>query len=129
MKELIWIDENDTLTLHDRLLALHGGAVGLRDKALLQSALAQPQQYYAYAENPSLIDLAAIYTAGIVRNHPFVDGNKRIGFVIGILFLELSGYLFTATEEAATQSVLALAAGVLNESGYASFLKENVKTI
>jgi len=121
----LWIDERDTLTLHDRLLALHGGAAGVRDDALLKSALARPQQIDAYADAPDLIDLAAAYTAGIVRNHPFIDGNKRTGFVVGILFLELNGYRFTASEEDAAQAVLGLAASTLDEQGYAAFLRAN----
>lgn len=123
MTRPLWIDERDTLTLHDRLLALHGGAAGVRDDALLKSALARPQQIDAYADASDLIDLAAAYTAGIVRNHPFIDGNKRTGFVIGILFLELNGYRFTASEEDAAQAVLGLAAGTLDEAGYAAFLR------
>lgn len=125
MTQPLWIDERDTLTLHDRLLALHGGAAGVRDDALLKSALARPQQIDAYADASDLIDLAAAYTAGIVRNHPFIDGNKRTGFVIGILFLELNGYRFTASEEDAAQAVFALAAGTLDEAGYAAFLRAN----
>ena len=113
--------------LHDRLLALHGGAAGVRDDGLLQSALARPQQHYAYADTPDLIEMATAYTAGIVRNHPFVDGNKRTGFVVGILFLELNGYRFTATQESAAQAVIALAAGTLDEAGYASFLRANTE--
>jgi death-on-curing protein len=112
MKEPLWIDERDALTLHDRLLALHGGASGVRDDGLLKSALARPQQRLAYAR-ADIIQLAAVYTAGIVRNHPFVDGNKRTGFVLGILFLELNGYSFTASEEEAANAVLALASGGL----------------
>ena len=125
MKQPVWIDERDALALHDRLLALHGGASGVRDQGLLQSALARPQQRFAYGENADLIDMATAYTAGIVRNHPFVDGNKRTGFLIGVLFLELNGYRFAATEEDATQAVLALAAGTLDEPGYTAFLREN----
>lgn len=125
MTQPLWIDERDTLTLHDRLLALHGGAAGVRDDALLKSALARPQQIDAYADAPDLIDLAAAYTAGIVRNHPFIDGNKRTGFVVGILFLELNGYRFSANEADAAQAVFALAAGTLDEAGYAAFLRAN----
>ena len=125
MTRPLWIDERDTLTLHDRLLALHGGAAGVRDDTLLKSALARPQQIDAYADAPDLIDLAAAYTAGIVRNHPFIDGNKRTGFVVGILFLELNGYRFSANEADAAQAVLALAAGTLDEAGYAAFLRAN----
>ncbi|SBT06925.1 Death-on-curing protein [Candidatus Accumulibacter aalborgensis] len=125
MSEPLWIEERDALALHDRLLALHGGAAGVRDDTLLKSALARPQQVEAYAAAPDIIDLATAYTAGIVRNHPFIDGNKRTGFVIGILFLELNGYRFTASEEDATQAILKLAAGMLDETGYADFLRAN----
>lgn len=125
MTEPVWIEVREVLELHNRLLALDGGATGLRDNGLLQSALARPRQMYAYADNPSLIDMAAAYTTGILRNHPFFDGNKRTGFVVGILFLELNGYYFTATEESATQAVIDLAAGTLDEAGYRVFLREN----
>jgi death-on-curing protein len=93
---------------------------------LLKSALARAQQHFAYAESADIVDMAAAYTAGIVRNHPFVDGNKRTGFVVGILFLELHGYRFTATEEDAAQAVLNLAAGTLDEADYGGFLRGNV---
>lgn len=126
MRAPIWIDEQDALALHDRLLVLHGGAAGLRDAGLLKSALPRPQQYFAYATAIDVIDLAAVYTAGIVRNHPFVDGNERTGFVVGILFLELNGYRFSASEEDAAQAILELAAGTLEEADYGSFLRDNV---
>jgi death-on-curing protein len=126
MKQPVWIDERDALVLHVRLLAGHGGAAGLRDDGLLKSALARPQQQFAYAESANIIDMATAYTAGIVRNHPFLDGNKRTGFVVGILFLELNGYRFTAGEEDAAKAVLELAAGNLDEAGYSSFLRSNV---
>ena len=78
-------------TLHDHLLAVFGGAAGSRDDTLLKSAVARPKQHYAYGGPPDSVALAAVYTAGIVRNHPFLDGNERTGFVAGILFLELNG--------------------------------------
>ena len=109
MTEPVTIDERDAIALHGWLLALHGGAVGLRDDGLLKSALARPKQHFAYGESPDIVDMATAYTAGIVRNHPF-DRNKRTGFVGGILFLELNGYRFTSEEDAA-QAVLARAAG------------------
>jgi death-on-curing protein len=127
MKEPCWIDERDALTLHDRLLAFHGGAAGVRDDGLLNSALARPRQHFAYARTADIVELAAIYTAGIVRNHPFIDGNKRTGFVVGILFLELNGYSFTASEEDAANAVLALAAGDIEEAEYGAFLRANVQ--
>jgi len=104
----------------------YGGAEGLRDVGALESALARPRQHFAYG-SPDVIELAALYTAGIVRNHPFVDGNKRTGFAIGLAFLELNGFVFQATEEEATQAVLALAAGNLDESGYTEWLRANTK--
>jgi death on curing protein len=126
-KKLLWIDERDVLAIHDRLLALHGGASGVRDRGLLQSALARPRQHHAYSKSADVIEMAALYTAGIVRNHPFVDGNKRTGFVIGILFLELQGFDFKASEEDATQAVMALAAGTLDEAGYTAWMRANAK--
>ena len=126
-KEPVWIEERDVLAIHDRLLALYGGATGLRDRGLLQSALARPRQHHAYANSSDVVEMAALYTAGIVRNHPFVDGNKRTGFVIGVLFLELHGFDFKASEEDATQAVMALAAGTFDEAGYTAWLRENAK--
>ena len=129
MTKPIWVDERDALTLHDRLLALHGGQAGVRDENLLRSALARPQQYVSYAEGADILDMATAYTAGIVRNHPFIDGNKRTGFVVGILFLELNGYRVTANEEEAAQAVLKLAAGTLDEPGYTAFLRANTASL
>jgi len=124
--EPIWIEERDALTLHERLVALHGGPAGVRDRSLLQSALARPRQRFAYAPDAGAPELAAAYTARIVGNHPFVDGNKRTGFVLGVLFLELNGHRFTAGEVEAAQAVIALAAGRLTEEGYAAFLAANL---
>ena len=127
MKDPEWIDEHVALAIHDRMLALHGGARGLRDLALLQSALARPKQLFAYAPSSGIVDLAATYISGIVRNHPFVDGNKRTGFVVGVLFLETNGFLFTASEEDATRAVLDLAAGVIDEKRVGAWLRGQVK--
>jgi death on curing protein len=126
-KEPLWIEERDVLAIHDRLLALHGGATGLRDRGPLESALARSRQQHAYADTSDVVELAALYTAGIVRNHPFVDGNKRTGFVIGVLFVELHGFDFKASEADATQAVMALASGTLGEAAYTAWLRENVK--
>jgi death-on-curing protein len=126
-KEPLWIEERDVLAIHDRLLALYGGATGLRDLGLLQSALARPRQHHAYADASNIVEMAALYTAGVIRNHPFVDGNKRTGFVIGVLFLELHGFDFKASKADATQAVMTLAADTLDEAGYGAWLRENVK--
>src|SRR5215472_4121028 len=127
MKTPEWIEERDVLALHGRLLALDGGAAGVRDAGLLASALARPRQIHAYGDKPDIVEMAAAYVAGIVRNHPFFDGNKRTGFVAGVLFLELNGYRFTATEEDATQVVFELAAGTLEEEEFAAWMRANSK--
>ncbi len=124
-KEPVWIEEREVLAIHDRLLAIHGGKTGMRDKGLLESALARPRQHKAYSESPRILEMATLYTAGIVRNHPFADGNKRTGFVVGVLFLELNGFDFKASEEDATQAVVSLAAGTLDEAGYTRWLRTN----
>lgn len=125
--EPIWIDETDARAVHERMLALYGGPEGVRDQGLLQSALARARQMFAYDEGCDVIDMASAYTSGGVKNHPFVDGNKRTGFVLGVLFLELNGYRFTASEDTATEQVMALAAGELDEARYAAFLRANVE--
>ncbi len=126
MSEPIWIEDELVLAIHDRLLVDHGGGAGVRDESLLQSALARPLNHIAYAGS-DIVELAAKYTAGIVQNHPFVDGNKRTGFVIGVLFLELNGYRFMASEEAAAQAVIELAAGTMDEKAFSEFLRANSK--
>lgn len=125
MSDPVWIDARTALALHNRLLVLHGGAAGVRDAGLLQSALARPRQLASYGDAAGNIALAAALTFGIVKNHPFADGNKRTGFVAGILFLELNGDRFSASEEDAINAVLGLAAGSLDQAGYAAFLRAN----
>jgi death on curing protein len=122
MKEPQWVLRETVLGLQERLLAEFGGLAGIRDAGLLDSALARHQQLFAYAK-PSLFDLAAAYTFGLVRNHPFLDGNKRIGFTVAVLFLELNGKCFTAPEAEATLKTLALAARESDEAAYAAWLR------
>ena len=124
MTEPEWVPRETVLALHGRLLAEFGGADGIRDEGLLESALARPLNRIAY-DKPTLFELAASYAFGLVRNHPFLDGNKRIGFVTAVLFLELNGYNFGATEIDATIQTLALASGNLSEAKYAAWLKAN----
>jgi len=126
MGEPVWIEHELVFAIHDRQLAEHGGAEGLRDETLLESALARPLNHLLYT-GADIIDLVAKYTVGIVQNHPFVDGNKRTGFVVGVLFLELNGYRFVASEEDAAQAVLELAAGTIDEDSFRDFLRANVE--
>ena len=121
----IWLDEAETLVFHERLLALHGGSGGVRDRGLLQAALARPRQHAAYGGAPDIPHLAAIYTDGIVKSHPFVDGNKRTGFLLGILFLELNGYIFEASQADAANAVVGLAAGEIDVQAFATFLRDH----
>ena len=123
MSEPVWIESELVLAIHDRQLVEHGGAGGLRE-ALLQSALGRRLNLFAY-ESSDVVELAAKYTAGILQKHPFIDSNERTGFVVGVLFLDLNGYRFTASEEAAAQAVLELAAGTMDERGFCEFLRAN----
>lgn len=126
MSEPVWIQGDLVLAIHERLLVEHGGPGGVRDDSLLQSALGRPLNHHAYT-GADIIELAAKYTAAIVQNHPFVDGNKRTAFVVGVLFLELNGYSFTASEEAAAQAVIELAAGRMDEHALYEFLRANAR--
>lgn len=127
MNEPVWIELPVVFAIHDLQLSEHGGAEGVRDIGLLDSALASPRQLQAYGQ-PDLCDLAAAYTTRIVRNHPFVDGNKRTGFVVGVLFLELNGMEFRAQEAEATRAVLDLAAGKLDERQFSEWLRRQAET-
>jgi len=126
MSKPIWIEAELVLAIHDQLLVEHGGAAGLRDEALLHSALGRPKNHLTY-ESADVVELAVKYTAGIVQNHSFVDGNKRTSFVVGVLFLELNGYRFTASEEGAARAILELAAGSMDEKAFCTFLRANSK--
>ncbi len=110
--------------MHEMLLADYGGATGIRDENTLGSALAKPQQLYAYGK-PTHQELAASYACGVAKNHRFIDGNKRTGFVLAVAFLERNGIPFSATEAESVIQTLALAAGELGEAGYAAWLQEN----
>ena len=119
-----WVLMETVLTLHEQLLAEFGGLPGVRDRGLLDSALARPRHPLAYGQ-PDTFGLAASYGFGIVKNHPFNDGNKRTGFTVAVSFLELNGYRFQAAEADAIVRTLALAAGAMKEAEYAAWLKAN----
>ena len=123
-----WIVRDVVLALHEQLLAEFGGSPGIRDAGLLASALARPENCLAYGK-PSVYDLAASYGFGLVKNHPFRDGNKRLGFTVAVLFLERNGYRFQAPEADALVRTLALAAGDMTEAAYAKWLEANSKRI
>ena len=122
MKKPQWLMRETVLALQERLLAEFGGLGGIRDAGLLDSALARPQQLLAYGQ-PSLFDLAAAYAFGLVRNHPFLDGNKRIGFATAVVLLELNGRRFIAHESEAALKTLAVAPRDLDEADNAAWLR------
>jgi death on curing protein len=128
VKEPVWLNREDCLALHDMMLAQYGGLSGVRDEGLLESALAKPRNHFAY-RSPTLAKMAASYAAGIIHNHPFLDGNKRTGFMLAATFIELNGLSFTATEESVVEKTLALANGELDEAGYAVWLAANSHVI
>ena len=119
-----WIDKRLLLLLHDESLSMHGGASGMRDEGLLDSALAPPLNIVAYGE-PDVADLAAAYGFGLAKNHPFIDGNKRAAFLTVGLFLRLNGHRLTATQADATLTMLGLAAGEITEADFAKWLRAN----
>jgi death-on-curing protein len=126
VKEPHWLTRSECLLLHDMMLDQYGGCSGIRDAGLLESALARPQQLHHYGK-PTMPEMAAAYTAGIVKNHPFLDGNKRTGFMMGAGFLERNGYEFLASETEVVIRTLALAAGEMSEAAYADWLQANSK--
>jgi death-on-curing protein len=117
-----WIDRRALLLLHDESIAEHGGAAGIRDEGLLESALARPLNLVAYGD-PDWAELAASYGVGLAKNHPFVDGNKRAAFLAVGLFLALNGHRLVATQADATLTMLSVAAGSLDEPGFAAWLR------
>lgn len=126
MIEPKWISRKALEILHGKSLAMFGGAPGLRDSGLLDSALARPQQVFAYTESSSLAALAAAYTVGICRNHPFVDGNKRAGLLAALVFLEANGYVLVIGDSTATidaiRTVEQVASGDVSEEDFAEWI-------
>jgi death on curing protein len=125
MSEPRWLDTTIILDVHAEQLALFGGADGVRDLGLLESALARPLNKFSYGET-NLAALAAAYAFGIARNHAFVDGNKRAAFASIIVFLGLNGIDFDVAPEAATAIILGLAAGEIDEDGLARWIEDNM---
>jgi len=127
VNEPLWLDRDDCLGIHEMMLSQHGGLSGVRDEGLLLSAIAKPRNHFAYGSR-SLTEMAAAYAAGIVLNHPFLDGNKRTGFMAAVTFLELNGLELTASEEAAVQNTVGLASSQVSETHYADWLEANSRT-
>jgi death-on-curing protein len=125
---ILWIDRTLALAIHERQMAEHGGGNGVRDEALLESALAKPQQLFAYGDPPpDLAALAASLAFGLARNHPFVDGNKRTAHVAYRVFLALNDAELDASSEEKYLHMLSLAEGSLSEAEFADWLRPRVR--
>lgn len=127
-REPKWIDKRALLLLHEESLAMFGGARGMRDEGLLDSALARPVNQFLYEKADSLAGLAAAYGFGIAKNHAFVDGNKRAAFMAIGLFLAINGKRLRADQVDAIQTILALAAGNLDEVGLEKWIDANMRS-
>ena len=126
MSDWVWIMRSVVIAAHHGQLAEHGGAAGIRDAGLLDSALARPENLVAYGD-PDVASLAAAYGFGIVRNHPFVDGNKRAALIATELFLALNGFELVVDDAECVLVVLSLAAGELKEEEFAAWLRDHLE--
>ena len=126
MRKWVWIQRQVVFAAHEEQLAEHGGGQGIRDTGLLDSALARPLNRAAYG-SPDAAELAAAYAYGLATNHPFVDGNKRIAFVALELFLHLNGYRLAASDAESVMSMLAVAAGTMNEEALAAWVRRHCR--
>ena len=124
--EFEWISPKTVLAMHSEQIAEHGGTEGLRDEGLMLSALARPENLYAYGESPDVSALAASYAFGIAKNHPFLDGNKRTALVVAVTFLNLNGYDFDAPKPEIYTLFLRLAEGTITEEEVADWFRERI---
>ncbi|MFN2502204.1 MAG: type II toxin-antitoxin system death-on-curing family toxin [Pyrinomonadaceae bacterium] len=124
-----WLRIDAVMAMHRRQIAEHGGDDGLRDRGLLESALARPQNIEAYEPDSDIARLATAYAFGIVKNHPFIDGNKRIGLVATRTFLVLNGFQLMASQTDKYFTFLALADGTMSEDDFAAWLRERIKEV
>jgi death on curing protein len=122
--EPFWLTRQIIVAIHDEQLTIHGGASGLRDEGMLESALDRPKNKRSY-EQTELAELAAAYTFGIARNHPFIDGNKRTSLLALYTFLGVNGVDFVVPEAEAAAMILALAAGEVDGAGLTRWIRDN----
>ena len=121
----VWLSRELVLAVHDEQLAEHGGATGVRDEGLLESALARPLNRTGYGD-PDIAELAAVYALGLIKNHPFIDGNKRSGYVALELFIRLNGLRFPISDADAVIMTLRLAAGDIAETEFIAWVRSNI---
>ncbi|HTO40118.1 MAG TPA: type II toxin-antitoxin system death-on-curing family toxin [Rhizomicrobium sp.] len=129
MSDPVWLDRRVLELLHGESVAEHGGADGLRDNGLFESALARPQNLFAYENVTDVARLAACYGYGLAKNHAFVDGNKRIAFIATGLFLRLNGFRLIADQVQATLTMLSVASGAFSESEFSDWIRAHIKPV
>lgn len=130
MTEPVWIEQDEARLIHQMQLAEHGGATGIRDVGLFESAMDRPRNLFAYADPPATVfQLAAAYAFGLAKNHAFVDGNKRTALVVCLTFLRLNGIAVAATDEDRYLTFYALAAGDLAEADFVAWLQQHSQPI
>ena len=130
MSEPNWLSIEVIQAIHSQSISWFGGGDGLRDERALETSLHRPLQYYSYADpKPSIFELASIYCSGIVTSHPFIDGNKRTGFMAAYTFLGVNGYRLNASEEDAALQILALADSRLSDEELTVWLEANCVAI
>ena len=122
-----WLTAEAVSAIHAELIARYGGTAGVRSRALLESATARPQQLAAYEPRITIADLAAAYAWGLLRNHPFIDGNKRIAMAAMVVFLELNGWELTCSEAEETAMILRAAAGKITETAWKEWVKQSLQ--
>ena len=127
MKRLRWLTAKAVLAIHEELIVRYGGVSGLRDDGLLESAVARPQNLAAYGQKISVASLSAAYAWGLLRNHPFVDGNKRTALAAIVVFLELNGWELGCSEAEETAMVLRAAAGEITERAWTEWVRRSTK--
>jgi death-on-curing protein len=126
VKTWLWLDPEILLAAHDEQLAEHGGATGIRDAGLFESALARAKNIAAYGD-PDAASLAAAYAFGLAKNHPFIDGNKRMAFIALEYFLQLNGFLLTADDPQCVLVMLSVASGAIGEEAFADWIRKHIK--
>jgi death-on-curing protein len=122
----VWLSRQLVLAIHDEQLAEHGGAIGIRDDGLLESALARPLNRAGYGE-PDIAELAALYAIAIARNHPFIDGNKRTAYVALETFLALNGCEFPVSDHDAVIATLAMASGSMPDDDFTTWVRNDTR--
>jgi death-on-curing protein len=122
-REPVWVSRRVAEAIHDLQIREHGGAAGLRDSGLLESALSSPRNRWAYGDDPDLAELAAAYAVALVRDHPFVDGNKRTAFLVTYVFLALNGYDLHAPEEEVATTMWSLSSGEIDGAAFAQWIR------